>query len=83
MIFQTKRNIGDYVVVNVIERGDNDILDYQVIQKSVKIYQIIFFKGGFLYKTEAGAYPEEDVFDDEASAKRVANEYFDKNICFH
>ena len=83
MIFQTKRNIGDYVVVNVIERGDNDILDYQVIQKSVKIYQIIFFKGGFLYKTEEGAYPEEDVFDDEASAKRVANEYFDKNICFH
>ena len=83
MIFQTKRNIGDYVVVNVIERGDNDILDYQVIQKSVKIYQIIFFKGGFLYKTEEGTYSEEDVFDDEASAKRVANEYFDKNICFH
>ena len=69
--------------VNVIERGDKDILDYRVIQKSVKIYQIIFFKGGFLYKTEAGAYSEEDVFDDEASAKRVANEYFDKNICFH
>lgn len=83
MIFQTKRNIGDYVVVNVIERYGKNILDYRVVQKSVKIYQIIFFKGGFLYKTEAGAYHEEDVFDDEASAKKVANEYLDKNICFH
>lgn len=83
MIFQTKRNIGDYVFVNVIERYGKNILDYQVVQKSVKIYQIIFFKGGFLYKTETGAYPEEDVFDDEASAKKVADEYLDKNICFH